>query len=1004
MESIRYSDLVIDDGAIQKLISELGQLRQTYERDVQAIIAASKAMKDAINGVGGSGAGGNSSPLARQASEVEKLKAKYDELNERYRKNDLAIEQYKARIAELQQQMKAEAKAQLENSQNARQAAESYNRLAALYTKLKIELNKYSQEEISNNKVLLDKQKQAEATMEKMKALQAATGRHTLDVGNYSKALNGLGMATQQIVREAPSLAMSFNQFFLAISNNIPIFTDAFKHVKEEMGSTRIALMQTLKSLFSWQTAMVLGLTLLSKFGNEIIKWAGSVLGFGKAFDAAAEGLKAYNETMSKVSGQMAESSAELETYIYVLENGNKTEAEQAEIVQLVNERYGKQIEYLGLTIDSTQSLISAKGRLIELLVREAEARGVLNEITTVSGEIAKREASEEYQKLLTGVKEAERAYKAAKSPGTAFSGNIGGYAGLGGAAKSSSEAGRAKAAWASATSELEKYNEETQKLINLRERLKERALGLDFGTLLGVGGNGGGSQKSVRNRDLEFIRAAQDAALEATQQSIFKETEAIRLEYTRRIEDLRTYLAEQRKLKEDEREITVAGETAILNQIKSLHLVMDKEIADAWFEMLSSQVGDLTRTLDAETDAFAKALDDMDRKALKSSLGKTVFGDKSAEKALQLKYQQRQSEIRLSTFGDKDAQKTQLRGAEIEYKEGLLELWQKDATKTTWEIERLRNEIALLKKEASDEGEMSWFEKLEKKLEDKLGKRGLSKITRAVQQAASYVMEQFQTIAQARVDLANTMVEQSQRELDATKSTLDQEIEARNNGYANNVALAQQEYLEKQRINEQALAEQQAAVEAQERLNTVQQVVSLITASANIFSSLSSIPLGVGIPIAIGLIATMFGAFAAAKVQASQLAAQTYGEGGTELLSGGSHQSGRDIPLGTMPDGRERRAEGGEYLAVINKRSSRRYGSVIPAVIDALNAGVFEQKYGNAFRGDAGIVVNVDGSTDAIERFHEDMKKAMGRKTETRLADGTRVITYGHTRKIIRS
>lgn len=986
MESIRYSDLVIDDGAIQKLISELGQLRQTYERDVQAIIAASKAMKDAINGVGGSGAGDGSSPLVRQASEVEKLKAKYDELNERYRKNDLAIEQYKARIAELQQQMKAEAKAQLENSQNARQAAESYNRLAALYTRLKIELNKYSQEEISNNKVLLDKQKQAEATMEKMKALQAATGRHTLDVGNYSKALNGLGLATQQIVREAPSLAMSFNQFFLAISNNIPIFTDAFKRVKDEMGSTRIALMQTLKSLFSWQTAIVLGLTLLSKFGNEIIKWAGSVLGFGKAFDAAAEGLKAYNETMSKVSGQMAESSAELETYIYVLENGNKTEAEQAEIVQLVNEKYARQIEYLGLNITDTQSLIDAKDKLINVLVREAEARGVLNKITELSGKIAERETSEEYADLVNKAEEAQRQLNSALQT-TNF--QIIGF-------------------WQdrliSANASLADYNKETEVLIDHLGRLRDKALEINWGTLLGGDGGSGKGGKSVRNRDLEFIRAAQDAALEATQESIFKETEAIRLEYTRRIEDLRTYLAEQRKLKEDEREITVAGETAILNQIKSLHLVMDKEIADAWFEMLSSQVGDLTRTLDAETDAFAKALDDMDRKALKSSLGKMVFGDKSAEKALQLKYQQRQSEIRLATFGDKDAQKTQLRGAEIEYKEGLLELWQKDATKTTWEIERLRNEIALLKKEASDEGEMSWFEKLEKKLEDKLGKKGLSKITKAVQQAASYVMEQFQTIAQARVDLANTMVEQSQRELDATKSTLDQEIEARNNGYANNVALAQQEYLEKQRINEQALAEQQAAVEAQERLNTVQQVVSLITASANIFSSLSSIPLGVGIPIAIGLIATMFGAFAAAKVQASQLAAQTYGEGGTELLSGGSHQSGRDIPLGTMPDGRERRAEGGEYLAVINKRSSRRYGSVIPAVIDALNAGVFEQKYGNAFRGDAGIVVNVDGSTDAIERFHEDMKKAMGRKTETRLADGTRVITYGHTRKIIRS
>lgn len=985
MESIRYSDLVIDDGAIQKLISELGQLRQTYERDVQAIIAASKAMKDAINGVGGSGAGGGSSPLARQASEVDKLKAKYDELNERYRKNDLAIEQYKARIAELQQQMKAEAKAQLENSQNARQAAESYNRLAALYTRLKIELNKYSQEEISNNKVLLDKQKQAEATMEKMKALQAATGRHTLDVGNYSKALNGLGSATQQIVREAPSLAMSFNQFFLAISNNIPVFTDAFKRVKDEMGSTRIALMQTLKSLFSWQTAMVLGLTLLSKFGNEIIKWAGSVLGFGKAFDAAAEGLKAYNETMSKVSGQMAESSAELETYIYVLENGNKTEAEQAEIVQLVNEKYAKQIEYLGLNITDTQSLIDAKDKLINVLVREAEARGVLNKITELSGKIAERETSEEYADLVNKAEEAQRQLNSALQT-TNF--QIIGF-------------------WQdrliSANASLADYNKETEVLIDHLGRLRDKALEINWGTLLGGDGEGGKGGKSVRNRDLEFIRAAQDAALEATQESIFKETEAIRLEYTRRIEDLRTYLAEQRKLKEDEREITVAGETAILNQIKSLHLVMDKEIADAWFEMLSSQVGDLTRTLDAETDAFAKALDDMDRKALKSSLGKTVFGDKSAEKALQLKYQQRQSEIRLSTFGDKDAQKTQLRGAEIEYKEGLLELWQKDATKTTWEIERLRNEIALLKKEASDEGEMSWFEKLQKKLGDIFGKRGLKDLSKGLQQTVSYVMEQFQTLAQARVDLANTMVEQSQRELDATKSTLDQEIAARANGYANNVALAQQEYLEKQRINEQALAEQQAAVEAQERLNAIMQVTSLITASAQVFSSFSGIPI-VGIPLAIAAIATMFGAFAAAKVQANQLAAKTYGEGGTELLSGGSHQSGRDIPLGTMPDGRERRAEGGEYLAVINKRSSRKYGSVIPAVIDALNAGVFEQKYGNAFRGDAGIVVNVDGSTDAIERFHDDMKKAMGRKTETRLADGTRVITYGHTRKIIRS
>lgn len=997
MESIKYSDLVIDDGAIQKLIGELGTLRQTYERDVQAIVAACQQMKAEINGLGSGSGGGAGKALAQQMGEIDRLKAKYDELKRRYEQNDLAIEQYKARIAELRQEMKAEAKAQLETTAATRQAEESYNRLAALYTRLKIELNKYSQEEISNNRVLLDKQKQAEATMEKMKALQAATGRHTLDVGNYSKALNGLGLATQQIVREAPSLAMSFNQFFLAISNNLPIFTDAFKRVKEEMGSTKTALMQTFQSLVSWQTMMVVGITVLSKYGNEIIDFVKSLNTAKVAQERLVRTEAMVAEQRAKIAGDIAKSYseqiAELRVYISVAGNAESTQQSQAAALALVNKQWKEQIEYLGMTITTTEDLLANKEALLRLLVEQAEVQGKLNSITRLSGEIAERESGAERVKLVGELGKAQQEYdkfveKLGKSgsaaPGAAFD-----------------KLFRLKKIQ-EATDALADFDAETKSMKVTLEEMMRNADALDLSKIFGSGGGGGG--KDVRNRDLEFIRAAQDAALEASQDSIFKETETIRLEYTRRIDDLRTYLAEQRALKEDEREITLAGEQAILNQIKSLNLIMDKEIADAWFEMLDSQVGDLTRTLDAETNAFAKALDDMDKKALKSSLGKTAWGDKTAEKRLQQRYQQRRSEIRLETYGDKDAQTSQLRGAEIEYKEGLLEIWQRDATKTTWEVETLRNEIALLKKEASEDEEETWFEKLEKKLEDKLGKKGLTKITKAVTQTVNYVFEQFQAIAQARVELADTMVEQSERELDAAKSTLDQEIEARNNGYANNVALAQQEYLEKQRINEQALAEQEAATEAQEKLNTVQQVMSLITASANIFSSLATIPFGAGIPIAIGLIATMFGAFAAAKIQAAQVTAQTYGQGGTELLSGGSHQSGRDIPLGTMPDGRERRAEGGEYLAIINKRSSRKYGSLVPAVVDALNAGVFEQKYGNAFRGDGGLEISVDGSTDAIERFHDDMKKAMGRSTETRLADGTRVVTYGHTRKIIRS
>lgn len=1002
MESLKYSDLVIDDGAIQKLISDLNNLRSVYEKDMQAILDFAKTLKSTISVAGGQ------TNLKQAGDEVDKLKKQFDELNNRYATGNLEIEKYKALIAELKQQMKANAKAALETSAATKQEQESYNALAAEYTRLKIELNKYSAAEIKNNKVLADKQARALQVMEAMKQMQAATGRHTLDVGNYSKALNGLGLATQQIVREMPSLAMSANQFFLAISNNIPVWQDAFDRYRDETKSTALAIQATIKSVFSMQTAIVLLLAVLSKYGAQIISFIKDTLKLGKAFDAAAEAAKRYAETMASIAGDMARSASDLQTYIYVLENGNKTEAEQADIVKLVNEQYAKQIDYLGLTIDSTASLMAAKEQLIAVLVKEAEARGVLNKIEEVSGQIAEREASEEYEKLREGVESAQRAYEAAKFlSGASASGSIGGYAGLGSAAQGSAEVGRAKTALSETTAELKKYNEETQVLINLRERLLKRSELLDFSTLLGGGTSRAGARgKEVKNRDLEFIRAAEDEELALQRDAMYKQTEAIRLEYTRRIEDLQTYLKEQRALNENEREITIAGEKAIESQITSLREGMYKAWLDLAIENLQAYGDEIAKVADDEMKALLKSQQDA-IKAERDAQKKEEAAEKKRltqrEQAAKRIYDLRVSEIKLADFGDDEKEAADLLAAKIEYKENLLKVWQSDASKTIAEIKTLKNEIALLKKEAAKEDDSSWLDKIRTKLDETFGKGGSLKLLRAIKQATDYAMQQFQELLQARVELADAMVEQSERELEATKSALDQEIEARNNGYANNVALAQQEYLEKQRINEQALREQAEVNKQMEAFNTAQQVMSLITASATLFAALA--PLGaIGVGVAIASIATMMAAFIAAKASASQAVnAKTYGEGGTELLSGGSHQSGRDIPLGTMPDGRERRAEGGEYLAIFNKRSSRKYGSVIPSVVDALNRGVFEAKYGNAFKGE-GLVVNVESPIGAIEDFHRDMKKAMGRRSESVLADGTRIVVTGHTKKIIRS
>lgn len=125
---------------------------------------------------------------------------------------------------------------------------------------------------------------QANALNNKLKEIDAKFGNYQRNVGNYASAWNGLNVQTQQLLRELPSLTMSFNQFFLAISNNLPMFADELKRANEEFkrmkaeGQTAIPVWkQLLGSLFSWQSALVIGITLLSAYGSDIANWVTSL-------------------------------------------------------------------------------------------------------------------------------------------------------------------------------------------------------------------------------------------------------------------------------------------------------------------------------------------------------------------------------------------------------------------------------------------------------------------------------------------------------------------------------------------------------------------------------------------------------------------------------------------------------------------------------------------------------------------------------------------------------
>jgi hypothetical protein len=136
---------------------------------------------------------------------------------------------------------------------------------------------------------------------------------------------------------------------------------------------------------------------------------------------------------------------------------------------------------------------------------------------------------------------------------------------------------------------------------------------------------------------------------------------------------------------------------------------------------------------------------------------------------------------------------------------------------------------------------------------------------------------------------------------------------------------------------------------------------------------------------------------------QAAGSGTEEYGEGTVELLEGGSHQSGNDIDLGRKKDGTRRRAEGGEYFAVINKRNSRKYRNLIPEVINALNDGTFAEKYMGAY-GNTGVNVNVGGTPD-LSILQGDVRRIREQGESNSFTDGNgnTVMQYKNLRRMIR-
>lgn len=227
----------------------------------------------------------------------------------------------------------------------------------------------------------------------------------------------------------------------------------------------------------------------------------------------------------------------------------------------------------------------------------------------------------------------------------------------------------------------------------------------------------------------------------------------------------------------------------------------------------------------------------------------------------------------------------------ELEFQQNLLALTDKGNTDQVKQIEAT---IATIKAKISN----LQIEPAKKRGKGIFGLLGIDdeNAQQAIKDATAQIIGAINEISQARINAAAAEVERIDGLIAKQEEAVKAEQEIAKEGLANNVALEKERLAELKKQRDAAAKEEAKARRAQILLDSVQQLSSLITASANIFKSLSSLPFGLGVPIAIGIIGAMFGAFVAAKSRAlkaaeapklrkgMKLQGRTHEEGGTPL------------------------------------------------------------------------------------------------------------------------
>jgi hypothetical protein len=244
-----------------------------------------------------------------------------------------------------------------------------------------------------------------------LKAVDASMGKHQRNVGNYASGFSPLSNSISQLSRELPALAINFNTFFLAISNNLPAFFDAMKEINiqnkalAETGQQGVSAFNQLKSaIFSWGTALSIGVTLLTLFGGRIAEVIFNTEEKTKADEASKKATEDKNDAekryLDTIKGTASEEISRSKLLFENAKNVNLSLTDRRRAIDELRERYPKYLKNLsdqdilaGRTADTEQRLNDALVKRGIALALQDKIREAYSKLTD---EIIKQQKEEE--------------------------------------------------------------------------------------------------------------------------------------------------------------------------------------------------------------------------------------------------------------------------------------------------------------------------------------------------------------------------------------------------------------------------------------------------------------------------------------------------------------------------------------------------------------------------------------------------------------------------------